>query len=420
MNIAINIDGQFQKMTGVQFYVDSLLGALLEIDTPHQITAFMPLVWSPTLWHDAEANGGFAWRSHPRAAVETAGSDCYLQSSPVIARLAPNSSGRRLARAVDRRLIHPLKARAGGMAEWRARAVIRRYDLLHTPGGGRAESVTYRAKRNVATIHDVTTITRAETHRAENIAMSQLLYDYAKRQCDRVITNSEFSKQDIVAHLGISADRIDVTPLAPRTSARRVCDPAHIAPVLARFDLLQSPFVLYAGTLEPRKNLPRLVQAFARATREARLPEHRLVLAGGTWENHNETLAALAREEGIGDRVHMPGYVSEDEMNVLMSACDVFAYVSEYEGFGMPPLEAMTCGAPCVVSNVTSLPEVVGEAGLQVDPGDVEGMAAALARLLTDGVENERQRALSRARAAGYSWARTAHLTLQSYEAAMA
>lgn len=420
MNIAINIDGQFQKMTGVQFYVDSLLGALLDADTPHRITAFMPLVWSPTLWRDAEANGGFAWRSHPRVHVETAGSDCYLQSFPAIARLGPESTERRVARFVDRRLIHPLKARTDGLAEWRARRAIRRYDLLHTPGGGRPESVTYRARRNVATLHDVTTLTRPDTHRAENIAMSQLMYDYAKQCCDRVITNSEFSKQDIVAHLGIPADRIDVTPLAPRASARRVCDPARIDAVRSRLGLTHSPYVLYAGTLEPRKNLPRLIQAFALAIREARLPEHRLVLAGGTWENHNQTLAALGREEGIADRVLMPGYVSDDEMNVLMSACDVFAYVSEYEGFGMPPVEAMTCGAPCVVSNVTSLPEVVGEAGLQVAPDDVEGMAAALSLLLTNETENERQRALSRARAAHYSWARTAQLTLRSYEAALA
>jgi len=420
MNIAINIDGQFGKFTGVQVYVDSLLGALLEQDTPHRITAFMPVVWSPTLWRDAEANGGFAWRSHPRAHIDTAGSDCYLQSFPAIARLNSDSPSRKLAHILDRRLLHPIKARAGGLTEWRARAAVRRYDLLHTPGGGRAESLAYRARRNVVTIHDVTTITRASTHRAENIAMSELLHEYARKHCDRIITNSEFSKQDIVTHLGIPADRIDVTLLAPRASTQRVCDPAQLARVLARFGLLQTPYVLYAGTLEPRKNLPRLVQAFARAVREARLPEHRLVLAGGTWEDHNLTLAALARDLGIADRVFMPGYVSDDEMNVLMSACDAFAYVSEYEGFGMPPLEAMTCGAPCVVSNVTSLPEVVGEAGLQVVPEDVEGMAGALARLLTDQAENERQRALSRARAMRFSWARTAQLTLQSYEAALA
>lgn len=420
MNIAINIDGQFQKMTGVQHYVDSLLGALYDSDTPHRITAFMPVVWSPTLWSDAGAGGGFAWREHPRARVETAGSDCYLQNSRAVTRFGTDSSLRRLTQVVDRRLIHPIKSRAAALTEWRARATARRYDLLHTPGGGRAESVTYQARRNVATLHDVTTLTRASTHRAENIAMSQLLYDYAKRRCDRVITNSEFSKQDIVAHLGIPADRIDVTPLAPRASARRVCDPATIADVLVRFGLLQTPYVLYAGTLEPRKNLPRLIKAFADAVREARLPEHRLVLAGGTWEGHDRMLAALAREEGLGDRVLMPGYVSDDDMNVLMSACDAFAYVSEYEGFGMPPLEAMTCGAPCVVSNVTSLPEVVGEAGLQAPPEDVEAIAAALARLLTDSGENERQRALSRARAARFSWAHTAQLTLQSYEAALA
>jgi glycosyltransferase involved in cell wall biosynthesis len=107
-------------------------------------------------------------------------------------------------------------------------------------------------------------------------------------------------------------------------------------------------------------------------------------------------------------------------MNALMSACDAFAYVSLYEGFGLPPLEAMVCGAPVIASNTSSLPEVVGDAGIQVDPHDVEQIAAALHRLLMDREENARRRVLSSERAKLFSWDRTAALTLRSYEAAAA
>ena len=419
MNIAINIDGQFGKMTGVQFYVDSLIAALYDMDLPHEITAFMPAVWSPSLWQEAAANGGFAWLTHPRAHVDTAGSDCYLQSQTAVKRLSEHSPARAGARLLDRRLIHPVKSRLTRVAEWRARAAACRYDVLHTPGMARTESATYHGRRTVATIHDLTSLTYAWTHRPANIAMADLLYDYARRS-DRVVTISEHTKRDVVEHLGISADRIDVTPLAPRSSTRRVSDPLEIGPVLDKFGLASAPFVLYGGTLEPRKNLPRLLAAFAQTVAEARLPEHRLALAGGKWGDHDQELRKTARELGIEDRVVFTGYVSNDEMNALMSSCAVFAYVSEYEGFGLPPLEAMVCGAPVLSSDASSLPEVVGEAGLQVAPTDVEGMAAALSLLLTDCDENARRRALSLAQAQKFDWTNTAALTLQAYERAAA
>ena len=111
---------------------------------------------------------------------------------------------------------------------------------------------------------------------------------------------------------------------------------------------------------------------------------------------------------------------TNDELNALMSACDGFTYVSLYEGFGMPPLEAMTCGAPVISSNTSSLPEVVGDAGIMVAPKDEEAIAAAIYRLVTDRAENARLRRLSLARAAEFSWKRTAELSMRAYEAAAA
>ncbi len=147
---------------------------------------------------------------------------------------------------------------------------------------------------------------------------------------------------------------------------------------------------------------------------------HKLVLAGGSRGRHSLELRDLARELDLEERIVITGYVTNEQMNALMSACDVFAYVSLYEGFGLPPLEAMTCGAPVVASNTSSLPEVVGNASVQVSPDDVEQIAAALHQLVTDRAENARQRALSLERAKQFSWEKTAALTLQSYEAAVA
>jgi len=176
--------------------------------------------------------------------------------------------------------------------------------------------------------------------------------------------------------------------------------------------------VLYSGTLEPRKNVERLVRAFAQVARQEPSLPHMLVLAGGNWNRHDLELRLVAYEEGVGKRVLTTGYVTNEQMNALMSACDAFAYVSEYEGFGLPPLEAMVCGAPVITSNTSSLPEVVGPAGMQVPPLDVAEIAAALHLLLTDRTENERRRGLSVERARQFSWERTAALTMHSYEAA--
>jgi glycosyltransferase involved in cell wall biosynthesis len=146
----------------------------------------------------------------------------------------------------------------------------------------------------------------------------------------------------------------------------------------------------------------------------------RLVLAGGAWGDHAGELAAVAEQEGVGSRLVMTGFVPDSALNALMSACKVFAYVSLYEGFGLPPLEAMACGAPVVASNVSSLHEAVGEAAVTVAPSDVAGLDAALTRLLTDPQAQAARRVASLERAAQFSWHRTAGLTLKSYEAAAA
>jgi glycosyltransferase involved in cell wall biosynthesis len=397
MKIAVNINQQFREMTGIQHSVDSLLNAFYALKSPHEITAFAPNLASTADLDDLAQDGLFDWWRLPGAHVDIAGNDFLF------------AEHWRLMSRINR---HVRPRRIDGAA--------RQYDLMHMPEPLALASVPNPPAKTVVTIYDMTTVTAAWAHVPGGIAEWVPYFEYAKNKAARVITISEFSKTDIVKHLGIPADRVDVTPLAARAATRRVIDPLEIALTHRKFELTDAPFVLYAGTLEPRKNLRRLVKAFASAVQDGRLTDCKLVLAGGNWDRHDLELRLLALELGLPGRLIVTGYVSNEEMNVLMSSCAAFAYVSEYEGFGLPALEAMTCGAPVVTSNTTSLPEVVGDAGLMVDPTDVTAIAGALHCLLTDCTENARRRAMSLARAGEFSWERTARLTLQSYVAALA
>jgi glycosyltransferase involved in cell wall biosynthesis len=162
------------------------------------------------------------------------------------------------------------------------------------------------------------------------------------------------------------------------------------------------PYVLAAGTLEPRKNLERLLDAWAQlapALRDA----HELVLVGPAgWEADS----ILGRARGAGVRI--TGYVPDEELAALYGGCELFCYPSLYEGFGLPVLEAMRAGAPVITSNVSSLPEVAGDAAVMVDPLSVDAIGSAIARLLVDPDERARLRNAGRARAAAFSWERTA------------
>jgi glycosyltransferase involved in cell wall biosynthesis len=225
--------------------------------------------------------------------------------------------------------------------------------------------------------------------------------DVGVRRARALICISEATRADLVDRVPSAGPRTVVVALA---AGERFADPAaaaQSAAVAARHGI-ERPYVLAAGTLEPRKNLERLLQAWTRLPGELR-DAFEIVLVGPVgWDA--EPIVAAARAA----RVRIAGYVPDDELAALYAGCELFCYPSLYEGFGLPVLEAMKAGAPVLTSNVSSLPEVAGDAAVTVDPLSVDAIAGAIERLLADPGERGRLRAAGRARAQHFSWERTA------------
>jgi glycosyltransferase involved in cell wall biosynthesis len=240
-------------------------------------------------------------------------------------------------------------------------------------------------------------------------------HDVILPHADVILTYSEHTRQDVAQTFGFPAERIHAVPLAHGERFRPLPDRQALAAGLARFGLDGQRYVLTVGTLEPRKNHALLLRAFARMVRADPALPHQLVLAGARgW--HDQSIFDLVGELGLRERVVFPGH--SDPLEVLYNGADVFVYPSFFEGFGLPPLEAMACGTPVITSNSSSLPEIVGDAGLQIDPHDEAGLCEALGGLLHDPARRGRLAEAGLEWASQFSWEKTAAETLCAYEAA--
>lgn len=262
---------------------------------------------------------------------------------------------------------------------------------------------------SIVTIHDLAFIRFPGTFRSYNRTYLDFATRISARRATRILAVSEHTRREVVGLLGVPPERVVVTPNAARAHFRPP-DPAALAAFRTQRSLPER-FVLYVGTLEPRKNLTTLLEAYSRIAQEHRVP---LLVGGGKGWMYAPVFERL-ETLGLRDQVHFVGYIEEQELPLWYAAATLFVFPSLYEGFGMPPLEAMACGTPVVTSNRSSLPEVVGDAGLMVSPTDVDALATAIARLLTDAALREvlRERGLERARL--FSWRVTAERTLAVY-----
>jgi glycosyltransferase involved in cell wall biosynthesis len=264
--------------------------------------------------------------------------------------------------------------------------------------------------RRIVTIHDMTLMLFPEWHPEVRIKTMAHELTRSLEVADHILADSIATKNDIVGHFHTSAKRITVVPLAADESFR----PLHASDtmgILTDHALVSDGYLLFVGTIEPRKNLLRLLQA-------VELAGHRigpLVIVGADgWKG--EEIARDVERLQRSRRVLYLGYVADAIRPALMNGARAFVYPSLYEGFGLPVLEAMACGVPVLTSNVASLPEVVGDAGVLVDPRDVDAIARGMVRLWEDDALRRelRRRGLERART--FSWDRTALETLSVYQ----
>jgi glycosyltransferase involved in cell wall biosynthesis len=271
-----------------------------------------------------------------------------------------------------------------------------RPDVFHSPHYVLPPAVRCRS---VVTIHDTIHLTLPQ------YLPNRMAYAYAKasmwsaaRRSDRILTVSEASKRDILRLLDVPADKVVVVYNAIDERFSREPHPVDVARVRERFQLDQR-FILYVGTIKPHKNLVRLIEAF-HELRRGDLDDLKLLIIGDEISKF-PALRLAVHQYKLHKHVRFLGYLSDDTLAILYRLAAVFAFPSLYEGFGLPPLEAMACGTPVVTSNVSSLPEVAGDAAVLVDPYDVASIVEGLRRVLTDPAlaADMRRRGLARARA---------------------
>ena len=269
----------------------------------------------------------------------------------------------------------------------------------------------------VITAHDLSWIRFPETHPSERVKIMNRLFPRSLARANHVITDAAYTRNEIIAEFGISPDRITAVPLGAR-KIFRPRDEEECREVLTARDLSYRSFILCVGTLEPRKNLELVIRTYAQLPRAFR-ERHPLVLVGmkGWLTSKLESTMSPLVEAG---QVRPLGFTSDSDLAALYAGAMVLVYPSLYEGFGLPPLEAMACGTPVIVSNRATLPEVVGDAGEMVEPTDAEGLTALLQRLADDPAHWQQRAELCRRRASQFSWERCAQETLAVYRKVLA
>jgi glycosyltransferase involved in cell wall biosynthesis len=294
------------------------------------------------------------------------------------------------------------------------RAVARaQVDLFHAPHYVVSPLVR---RPYVVTIHDCIHL-RFPEYLPNRMAplYARVMMRQAARRAARVLTVSQASKLDILHYLHMPAEKVDVVANGLDEALASAPDAATLARVADRYQLT-TPFVLYAGNIKPHKNVDRLIEAYAILRRRG-MTDVDLVIIGDNLSKYPE-LRRLVQRFQLHPHVRFLGFVPGDTLAALYRLARAFVFPSLYEGFGLPPLEAMAAGTPVVTSNVSSLPEVVGDAALLVDPMDAGAIADAMARLLTDDALHSELSRRGPARAREFSWDIAAQQVHAVYQAA--
>jgi glycosyltransferase involved in cell wall biosynthesis len=289
-------------------------------------------------------------------------------------------------------------------------------DILHVPVHWYNQITPFlfnREIKKVLTLHDLTPILFPEMHTRETNLTWKSSLNFIKNRTNIVICDSISTKNDCIKLLKIPEKRLKVVPLSADEQYKPIKNKEQINDELKLKYNIDYPFILFVGTLEKRKNVPTLIRSFYKL-KKSKL-NHKLVIVGGRGWKYTK-IFDLIEELNLQKDVIFTDYVSDEYLVKLYNAADLFVYPSLYEGFGLPPLEAMACGCPVITSNTSSLPEVVGDAGIMIDPNDVDSLTDSMLKILTDNELREDMIIKSLERASTFSWKKTARETWDAYE----
>jgi glycosyltransferase involved in cell wall biosynthesis len=411
MRVGIDIQHLRLHRRGIYYYIWNVLEQMDRQDHPHQLVLYL----YGQRWMD-DPNEVQRWAE----AFPTIDREYYWDMPPL--RLLSHRLGVTpaqapwLARMIDRKLLWPLwqkmAATTSGPRLWQCATESVAVDVFHHTAG---LLFPIEGHANVLTIYDLIPF-RSPEYNPDAAVMFGDGFTYANRM-DLIITISEFTKQDVVNSLGVDEAMVRAIPLAIDEQFRYWENRDEVRQVLAKYDMHRRPYVIHLGSIEARKNLLRLLEAFKRLKQAADAPPHELVLAGADGGNLKEVKGQIEKLGLEGD-ARCLGFVTRQDLPAMLNGADLFIYPSLYEGFGLPGIEAMACGTPVAAANATSLPEVVGDAGLLFDPLDADEMTAIMRRILSDSNLRDSMRMAGRARAAEFSWRRTARETLDAYQQA--
>lgn len=380
MRIGIDVAVIGSAYGGIGRYTEQLLRALLPLLEDDELILFAGSSVPPWLSDLSKGHQG-----------------CHTGRGRFSVNLRQSPSGRRGRVFRANLLVGPSLARQG-------------VQVFHSPDNVNVPLTAGRRVGLVVTLHDLIPLLYPHTVSRRHHLLWRLMLNRMVERADRIITVSKATADDLAGMVPRTAAKTRVIPLGVDPSFGNVAR-EHVESLRRRLQL-PSAYILFVGTLEPKKNVPGLLRAYDRLRKRRDVPP--LVIAGQVgWLARPifETVDQLR----LGDSVRFVGFVSDRDLPALISGATLFAFPSIYEGFGLPVLEAMACGVPVVTSNRSSLPEVAAGAAVLVDPLNPDAIAAGMQAILEDGELARRLGALGRQRAESFSWERTARETLQVY-----
>lgn len=282
-------------------------------------------------------------------------------------------------------------------------------DVFFAPTSLIIPSIISKEIKCIVTIHDLVALLFPSNHNKKAVLIEKMLLGRAVKKADKILAVSSNTKQDLIEKFQLDESKIEVVYASGSESFQQIEDPE----MLENFRLktnLPEKFFLAVGTIEPRKNYPNLIKAFAEFSKK--YPKYRLIIVGRDGWQFEETYKAI-HENYMQKKVHFLGYLSEKSIVNLYNMAEAFVFPSLYEGFGIPPLDAMRCGCPVIAANTSSLPEVVGNAGILIDPKNPHSITAAMLKIVENKELRDTMVQNGFAQAKKFSWEASAKRLLE-------